>query len=136
MDTSSLKKKNFEKGCGVLYFIDSFDLFSNIAPDYSALLGEDDDRESGEEDSDEEQQINKYKKLLQDIDKDNDKSERDVQMEITWGTGILNDFVLIYVTYVTIVQKEANTYCKIMIIFEKLSWIFFQLDFKIMYQSK
>ena len=37
---------------------------------------------------DEEKQIEKYKKLLQDIDKkDVKKKKKDVQMEITWEPG-------------------------------------------------
>ena len=54
--------------------------------DYGKLV-EASDRES--ESEDEEKQIEKYKQLLQDIDKKEDrKKDKDVQMEITWEPGL------------------------------------------------
>ena len=58
-----------------------------LGVDYGKLV-EASDRES--ESEDEEQQIEKYKQLLQDIDRKEDrKKKKDVQMEITWEPGMV-----------------------------------------------
>ncbi|XP_052276003.1 ESF1 homolog isoform X2 [Dreissena polymorpha] len=56
------------------------------APDYSTAAAEDDDEVGGS--GDEDRQINKYKALLLDMDRQQEKGKGDVQMEITWEPGL------------------------------------------------
>lgn len=56
-------------------------------PDYGALLEEEEESEGGE--GNEDRQIDKYKKLLLDIDSEERKKEREIQMEITWEPGMV-----------------------------------------------
>lgn len=59
---------------------------SLTGPDYGALL-EEEESEGGE--GTEDRQIDKYKKLLLDIDSEERRKEREIQMEITWEPGMV-----------------------------------------------
>ena len=65
-------------------------IFSRLDP-YNGMLGnndEDDDDDDDNSDEGEDSRIDKYKKLLLDIqDTEKNKDNRDVEMEVTWEPG-------------------------------------------------
>lgn len=57
--------------------------------DFTIIVADEDQIEEVEAKSDDEDPIQKYKKLLEDIEKkDEKKSNKDMEMEISWGIGI------------------------------------------------
>lgn len=56
---------------------------------FTIIVADEDQIEEVEAKSDDEDPIQKYKKLLEDIEKkDEKKSNKDMEMEISWGIGI------------------------------------------------
>ncbi|XP_045536534.1 ESF1 homolog [Papilio machaon] len=95
--------------------IDDLDL-----KDYLASSSEEDENQSDEEEdsqenvSDNDDPIQKYKMLLQDIEKKEEKKQnKDMEMEITWGLGIKDKAE-------ELVQKKLNEDTKDLTPFEKL----------------
>ena len=76
--------------------------------DYGAAFGNNEEDGDSGEDSDDDKNLDKYKKLLTDLNSQENKKKHDVEMEISWEPGIVTCILAFSHDYVSFIQGFIN----------------------------